>query len=985
MSAVAAASLQVALAKAERLAGQHVASETILRHCRVSFPSFAPAAAALADLLVEQGRHAEALTAWQDVIAAFMDVVQPWWLLELAKAERRIGQELQAEASLQRCRARFPAFGPAAAAQADLLAGQGRHAEALSAWQAVIAEFGASVQPWWLLELAKAERRNGQLRQAEVRLQQCRTVFPAFGPAAAALADLWEEQGRHAEALSAWHSVIADFPESVQPWWLVELAKAELRNGQVRQAEARLQHCRSRFPAFGPAAATLADVLGGQGRYMESLAAWTAAFIDFSAIARPWWFRAFAASWQATGQVLQAQSVMTAMDARFPDLPDAAVRRAEAAATNEDWAKAYDYWTEHIARHHHEVRPHWLNGQASALFRSGRIEEALEAWTHLNLAYPDYVAGRLSRAAAAAELGQWAIANQHLSDLIDRNPHGSKPNWLVDRVRALLFQRLEQQAKDAIDEVTAKFPDSPHGLIIAVEYCYYMQFGMDVILPAIEAAVRRFPQNRSLLAEYVRALLATGRQDHAAAVVDSMESSADDHYALISRWRLIADQNAEGALEEAAHRAVRSRRWQPQSGLTIGNFLASLLWTWAIELAQALFDRLASDFPGRAAIMSAQARTLVMLRQDDRALQSIAAIHTAYRTNEVLELRAWASAQRGDLERAQHVWQMILSQLYCPALHGPAPNLQKIASARTRLPLGGVTTFVKIRNEMAQLPSFLQHHRDLGVGHFVFIDNMSTDEGSAYLSRQPDVTLYRTTEVFQTSSAGMRWINLLRERYGQHGWCLHADADERLVYPGWETARLDQLIAYFDCEGADGVAGFMLDLYPDKLVDGACGPASHADYCYYDNDYNWIGQTRAPYIQPVGGVRQRLFGAAETLHKTPLIRDCRSNYINSHNTTPLRLSGLTVLLLHYKLLNLTRRFQPSGRANGVNPFMANRSPEIMRRHVRYVAEMASILDAALVKPEFSETLTDSMALADRGLMQAPTAWREWLHHRRGAG
>ena len=833
-------------------------------------------------------------------------------------------------------------------------------------------------EEWRFLELAKAECKRGQHIEAEAHLRQCRAQFPEFGPAAAALADLLGELGRHEECLAAWQAVISEYSETMQPWWLVELAKAERKSRQHVEAEAHLRQCRAQFPEFGPAAAALADLLGALGRHEECLATWEAVFYEFTETMQPWWFLGCAASWRAIGQDQEAERVLDDMDARFPGIPDRLVRQAETAARGQDWVTAYNLWTACIELHGHDAKPEWLNGQALALFRLWRVEEALDAWKYLIRCFPEFISGRISLAAAARELGLWTMVRQCFSELIDRFPDDLRPEWLADYARSLLYDRAEQAANRAIKELDLKFPESPQGCNLIIEFCYYMQFGVNVMLPQIEAALRRFPNERSLLAEHVRALLASGRQEDAEVVARDLEAFADDHHSLISRWRVVIDRNGEGALYESARLAVTGHEWIPESGLAIGDFLLSLSSAWATALAQELFDNLATKFPGRAAIVSARARALIVLLRDDLALQLIDSLPVPCQTREILELRAWAACRRGEYSEARNVWQTILSQVYFPALHSAEPNLELLTTERDALPPDGVTAFVNIHNEMAHLPEFLRHHRHIGVGRFVFVDNMSTDDSAAYLHRQPDVILYRTQDAFQTSSAGMRWINVLQERYGQHGWCLYADADEIFIYPGWETTPLSRLTAYLDREGAEGVAAFMLDLYPERLVNEAGKPATHVDYRYYDANYEWIGQVRAPYLQAVGGVRWRLFQIHEVLHKVPLIRQRSGRHINSHNTTPLRFARISAVLLHYKLLNLALRFRPSrGSASG-NPFMANRTPDIMRRHVCYAARMARLLDTNLLQPDLSETLTDSLILADRGLMQAPTEFRHWL-------
>src|ERR1700733_14182872 len=75
--------------------------------------------------------------------------------------------------------------------------------DSVSAWQACLNRFRDRAEPWWFVELARAERERGHHAESEAQLLQCRTKFPAFGPAAAALAELWGTLGRQEECLKA--------------------------------------------------------------------------------------------------------------------------------------------------------------------------------------------------------------------------------------------------------------------------------------------------------------------------------------------------------------------------------------------------------------------------------------------------------------------------------------------------------------------------------------------------------------------------------------------------------------------------------------------------------------------------------------------------------------------------------------------------------------------------------------------------------------
>ncbi len=114
------------------------------------------------------------------------------------------------------------------------------------------------------------------------------------------------------------------------------------------------------------------------------------------------------------------------------------------------------------------------------------------------------------------------------------------------------------------------------------------------------------------------------------------------------------------------------------------------------------------------------------------------------------------------------------------------------------------------------------------------------------------------------------------------------------------------------------------------------------------------------------------------LHKVSLVRADAAVWLGSHATTPVRLAPVGGLLLHYKLFNLARR-QAHGPAGWL--YMADRTPDLMRRHVRYAARLADLANRDLFDPAASAELADSLTLADRGLTPAPSEYRSWLTSR----
>ena len=128
---------------------------------------------------------------------------------------------------------------------------------------------------------------------------------------------------------------------------------------------------------------------------------------------------------------------------------------------------------------------------------------------------------------------------------------------------------------------------------------------------------------------------------------------------------------------------------------------------------------------------------------------------------------------------------------------------------------GEVRAFLVVRNETLRLPDNLRHHRGRGVGRFFIVDNGSTDGTVEFLRQQPDVHLFSTEASFGASAFGMDWLNALLDRHGNGHWCLTVDADELLIYPGFEEVALPRLCGHLDSRGGQGLFCLLLDMYAD--------------------------------------------------------------------------------------------------------------------------------------------------------------------------
>ena len=213
-----------------------------------------------------------------------------------------------------------------------------------------------------------------------------------------------------------------------------------------------------------------------------------------------------------------------------------------------------------------------------------------------------------------------------------------------------------------------------------------------------------------------------------------------------------------------------------------------------------------------------------------------------------------------------------------------------------------------VRDEMIRIAQFLDHYRRIGVDHFVIVDNASEDGTAEWLEQQSDVSLYRTTQSFAAARCGWAWIETLLERHTAGRWCLVADADERLVYPGYPDRGLRDVIAYHEANGFTAMASLMLDMYAATLFPPKEAVGSLFDLCpYYDSDgirvFCRVLLDRAQ-DRLDGGFRRRVLQTRVILNKIALFHNGPGVRLSLSNHAILgaRCSDLRAVHLHFKYL-----------------------------------------------------------------------------------
>ena len=227
------------------------------------------------------------------------------------------------------------------------------------------------------------------------------------------------------------------------------------------------------------------------------------------------------------------------------------------------------------------------------------------------------------------------------------------------------------------------------------------------------------------------------------------------------------------------------------------------------------------------------------------------------------------------------------------------------------------------RNEQIRLPYFLDYYRDMGVAHFLIVDNDSTDGSLDYLADQPDVSVWHTEASYKRSRFGVDWLNWLQGRYGHGHWCLVVDPDEFLIYPFCDTRPLRALTDWLDASSIRSFSAMLLDMYPKgRLDDQPYRPGQDPlEIASWFDSGNYTLKRNHEYgnLWIQGGPRRRIFFADEpdrapALNKIPLVKwDRRYAYVSStHMLLPRGLNLVydewggekaSGILLHAKFLD----------------------------------------------------------------------------------
>lgn len=380
-----------------------------------------------------------------------------------------------------------------------------------------------------------------------------------------------------------------------------------------------------------------------------------------------------------------------------------------------------------------------------------------------------------------------------------------------------------------------------------------------------------------------------------------------------------------------------------------------------------ILDQYLVDYPCQQNLLELRASLLINLGRNGEASASIEKLGRQ-RSQAVMRLKAWNACQQGSVAEAQSIWKESKGYHYIPPIQRSKPDeLIKLDRKEVKVSKESILLFTAIKNERWRLPWFLSYYRSLGVDLFFFVLNDSDDGSSEFLREQDDVVLFRSSQPFAQTYAGVRWFNTLIERYGDECWCMYADVDEAIIFPNIETRGLRTLTDYMSTQGHQVFTGFMLDMVSPTLKSLTFSEdytRFFDDYPFFENNYTSMPSETCPFHVTSGGVR-RQFETMENLTKTPIIRGgIGIEFLqSSHKVSPAVVSDVSGAVLHFKLAGNFDEYLSS------EITQSTRSMGCKVRHLTYQRWLEKFMTSSEKKLERLTRFKSSQQLVELGLIR----------------
>lgn len=210
---------------------------------------------------------------------------------------------------------------------------------------------------------------------------------------------------------------------------------------------------------------------------------------------------------------------------------------------------------------------------------------------------------------------------------------------------------------------------------------------------------------------------------------------------------------------------------------------------------------------------------------------------------------------------------------------------------------------IVVKNDLEKIKLQYNSLEKLGIEHFVYIDNGSTDGSLEFLISKSSVKIFKTSQTYNGATKN-GWQTRIIELYGYDKWYLILDSDEILDYPYSEEVGIDILIDFFESKKIERPISFLVDMHPKEFNLIKDKYNLKTDFTYFDTNLYPINTKQGTLVY--GGFRQNFFnleGTSPWLTKYPLFKSSKNKIFRTHFSYPYSENLTDKFLLfirHYK-------------------------------------------------------------------------------------
>ena len=191
--------------------------------------------------------------------------------------------------------------------------------------------------------------------------------------------------------------------------------------------------------------------------------------------------------------------------------------------------------------------------------------------------------------------------------------------------------------------------------------------------------------------------------------------------------------------------------------------------------------------------------------------------------------------------------------------------MELIQNFKNEINENSITCICVMRDEELMINHFISHYIELGITHFIFIDNNSVDNSVEKLteySESHNIKIYKTSESYAENQYGLTWVNNILNSHLKNKWVLVVDMDELLYLR--HNQSLFQIKEKMIKSNSNILPTLLLDFYPRNvnvpIYQNSKDFLSHSNF--YDKFSSektivYIGNTGEIVVK--GGMRNRVY------------------------------------------------------------------------------------------------------------------------------